>query len=114
MTSPGYKGQRHGPPIRGNNPTPLREVRNEMRRLMGIMIQLNKRYLLREEYVRAQHAKGSHNFSGDVNTVLKNDLALGDISGGSKTVATLIQACSAYIVAELAMRGKLETDEPAG
>lgn len=97
-TPPGRK------PIRGNNPTSLAEARNEMRRLMGIQMALNKKYLERERYVTFQHGKGHPNFTGDLMTVLNNDLLLSNISGGAKTVSTLIQGISGYILAELALK----------
>ena len=93
-------------PIRGRKASPLNEVRNEMRRLMGILLDLNKSYLEREKYVRGMHARGKQNFSGELVTVLNNDLILGSLSGGAKTVGALVQACSAYILAEQAMRDR--------
>lgn len=102
---------------RGNNPTSLNEARNEMRRLMAIMMRLNKRYLEREREVIALHSAGRQNYSGHLSTVLTNDLQLRDASGAAKTCATLVQGISAYILAEIAMKqssGMLAAEQIGG
>lgn len=97
---------RDAPPLRGTGPTSLNEARNELRRLMGILMKANKAYLLREETVIEMHRQGRQNYSGDLVTVMNNDLLLNNISGMSKTVSTLISGVSAYIQAEIAMKGQ--------
>jgi hypothetical protein len=91
-------------PVRGNNPTSLNEARNEMRRLTAMLLKANKAYLLREATVTRLHAEGRQNFSGDLVTVLGNDLALASLSGTSQVLSTLITALGTYIQAELAMK----------
>ncbi len=109
MTAPGYKGQRHAgvnpnpTPARGNNQTSLNEVRNEMRRLMGIYMKTTASYRARERTIVEYHQKGHHQFTGQLSTVMNNDLLLSQLGGTSKTLATLIQGCSAYILAEVAL-----------
>jgi hypothetical protein len=101
------------PPSQDNKPTSLNEARNEMRRLMAILMKANKAYLLREQTVMELHRLGKQNFSGELVTVLNNDLLLTNLSGMSKTVSTLITGVSAYIQAEIAMK-EWRLRDPAG
>lgn len=58
-------------------------------------------YARREEAVRAAHARGGQNFSGDIRTVLKNDVLLADLSGSAKTIAALLSAFTGAYLAKI-------------
>ena len=83
-----------------------------MRRLMAILMKANKAYLLREQTVMELHRLGKQNFSGELVTVMNNDLLLANLLGMSKTVSTLITGVSAYIQAEIAMKGQPQEGMP--
>lgn len=78
------------------------KVRVEIGRLSNLLLRKSAEYGAREEYIRGQHGKGSHNFQGDIDTVLKNDLRLKDISGASKTISAMLAAHAASLSAEVA------------
>lgn len=80
----------------------LAEVRNEMARLTRLLMKANDRYLEREAEVTRLHESGAQNYSGNLMTVLDNDVLLTAYSGASKTLATLATACAAVIQAEVA------------
>jgi hypothetical protein len=105
----GYKGQNHDKPA-SPQPVSLNEARKEMRRLMRIFLQTSASYRAREEFVAQQHRAGRQNYSGDLSTVMGKDLLLGELGGTSKTLAILIQGCSAYILAEVAIKGRVPAE----
>lgn len=80
----------------------LVELRAEMARLTGLLMDSNDKYLARERYVREMHAQGKQNFTGDLGTVLDNDVLLNNAAGAGKTIATLVTAMAQVIQAEVA------------
>lgn len=80
----------------------LAQLRAEMARLTGILMNLNANYLEREKEVIQLHKERHHQFTGELRTVLGSDLLLADYSGGAKTVATLAGAIAQIIQAEIA------------
>jgi hypothetical protein len=87
-----------------SGPTSLAEAREEMRRLMKMMMSANNKFLVREKQVMEFHRQGRQNYSGDLITVMNNDLMLASYSSMSKTMSVLIQGLAAYIQAEIAMK----------
>ena len=82
------------------------EAVDEMRRMADVMLISNKKYLSRERQVRDKHAEGSQNYSGDIGTVLNNDILLKQYSGTTRAAAELVSGLSAFIQAELALRAR--------
>lgn len=80
----------------------LAEIRAEMARLTGLLMQSNDRYLEREAEVERRHAEGATNYSGDLITVMNNDVLLNMHAGASKTLAVLVTGMAAVIQAEIA------------
>lgn len=80
----------------------LAEVRAEMARLTRALMRSNARYLEREQQIIELHAQEAPNFSGDLITVMDNDVLLTMYSGASKTLAVLVTGFAAVIQAEIA------------
>jgi len=87
-----------------NRPVTMYEAQAEMRRLMQILMKSNRDYLARERQLEQLHASGRQNYSGDLTTVMMNDLPLKMHSGTTKAMATIIAGLGAYIEAELAIK----------
>jgi hypothetical protein len=85
----------------------LAEMRAEMARLAGILVETNQKYLDREQEVIQLHAKGANGYTGQLITVMNNDLLLNGYSSVAKTVAVLATAMGTVIQAELAYAAAL-------
>ena len=73
----------------------LSELRHEMARLAGVLLSVNRKYIDREAEVTRLHAKGANGYTGNLITVLNNDMLLTGYSGTAKTVATLAAGMAA-------------------
>lgn len=81
--------------------TELTEIMVELRRLGTQLVRLNRKYLDREALVTQWNKENVQNFTGNLATVLDNDIILNNASGAAKTVATIISGFSAVLDAEL-------------
>lgn len=72
-----------------------------MARLTRQLMRSNARYLAREAKVAQLHAEGAPNFTGDLISVMEQDVLLRMYAGASKTLATLVAGFAAAIQAEI-------------
>jgi hypothetical protein len=72
-----------------------------MARLTGVLMDANRKYLEREQEVIELHRMQANGYTGNLVTVLNNDLLLNGYSGLSKTAATLVTGMAAVIQAEI-------------
>lgn len=74
----------------------------EIRRLTKQLLELNEKYDARTAEITRFHEMGKQNYSGNLSTVLNNDLLLKQIGSTVVAVSQIIQGYSASIQAELA------------
>lgn len=88
------------------------QVRAEMSRLTDLLLKKSREYDDRERYVTEQNERGATNFAGDLYSVKKRDILLQDLSGASKTIATILTAHSVTLAAEIAYRRHIAVFPP--
>jgi len=88
----------------------LSELRHEMARLTTVLMDANRGYLEREQEIKQLHAQKANGYTGDIITVMSNDLLLGGYSAVSRTAATLVTGMAAVIQAELAYAAAMAPD----
>lgn len=91
---------------------PTRQTGDEMiariREWTGSLLQLQRDYETRDRIVRKLHAMGKQNYTGNLDTVINNDLLLGQLAGTSIALAHLIVGLSQSLQAEIAYLQLLE------
>jgi len=89
----------------------LADLRAEMARLTGIVMDKSKEYTKREAVLTERHA-AKLGPKGDLSSIMKTDVLLADISGAAKTCATLAGALAQVIQAELAYEARFKPAFP--
>lgn len=79
----------------------LAELRAEMARLTRIMMRSNLKYLEREEEVKLLHQQEANGYTGNLRTVMANDVLLNEHSSVAKTCGLLAGAMAQVIMAEI-------------
>lgn len=113
MGKDGRMDERGRSAVSNDNPS-IAEIRAEYLRLTRQLIKGGLAYEAWEAEVRKRHDAGAQNYSGDIRTVLGNDVILNSIASTSRTVATIATALATVLQAEMAISVHNWRTSPAG